>query len=190
VSDVTRILTAIKRGDRMATDELLAVVYDELRMLAAQLLRRERPGHTLQATALVHEAYIHLVAGDDGGWEGRRHFFGAAGEAMRRILVDSARRKKSAKRGASWRRVSLTEADPSAPDPSVDVLALDEALSKLEQVAPRQAELVKLRYFVGLTTTQAAGVLGISCPTADRDWAYARSWLYVELNEADEKPAE
>jgi RNA polymerase sigma factor (TIGR02999 family) len=191
MSDVTRILTAIERGDVQAADELLPIVYEELRLLAAQLLSRERPGQTLQATALVHEAYLRLVGSEDEGWQGRRHFFGAAAEAMRRILVDSARRKKSAKRGGSWHRVSLTEVDLAAPaPPSADILALDEALSKLAQTAPRQAELVKLRYFAGLTTAQAADVLGVSCPTADRDWAYARSWLYVELSEADEKPAE
>jgi len=188
VTDVTEILTAIERGDPQAAEELLPIVYDELRRLAGQLLRRERPGQTLQATALVHEAYLRLVGSGDPGWEGRRHFFAAAAEAMRRILVENARRKRSLKRGGGRRRASLTDAEVPASEPSVDLVALDEALSGLAQDAPRQAELVKLRYFAGLTVAQAAEVLGISCPTAHRDWAYARSWLYLKLNRGSPEP--
>ncbi|MGB2821991.1 MAG: sigma-70 family RNA polymerase sigma factor [Phycisphaerae bacterium] len=187
MTDVTRILTAIERGDAQAADELLPIVYGELRRLAGQLLRREQPGQTLQATALVHEAYLRLVGSGDPGWEGRRHFFASAAEAMRRILVESARRKKSLKRGGGRNRANLTEIEVSTPGLSVDLIALDEALSGLAEHAPRQAELVKLRYFAGLTVAQAARILGISCPTAHRDWAYARSWLLLRLSEGRQR---
>ena len=183
MSDVTRILTAIENGDREATDELLTVVYAELRSLAGRLLSREPPGQTLQATALVHEVYIRLVGSGKEGWEGRRHFFAAAAEAMRRILVDNARRKKSLKRGGGHRRLDLDHLPAPASGPSVDLLALDEALKELQHHDPQAAELVKLRYFAGLTHQQAADVLGIGRRAADRLWASARAWLYQRLSE-------
>jgi len=181
MSDVTQILTAIEGGDRMAADELLTVVYQELRLLAAQLLRRERPGQTLQATALVHEAYIRLVGSGDEQWEGRRHFFGAAAEAMRRILVENARRKGRLKRGGGRKRQELDEACLAIDPPADDLLALDEALNKLAEVDKAKAELVKLRYFAGLTFPQCAEVLGVPVTTAKWHWTYARSWLYREM---------
>lgn len=183
MADVTRILNAIERGDAQATEELLPVVYEELRLLAAQKLSHEKPGQTLQATALVHEAYLRLVRADVRGWKGRGHFFGAAAEAMRRILVDRARRKKSLKRGGGKRRVELDNivlSDDESYDTD-DLLALDEALSKLADTDKVGADMVKLRYFGGLTCEQAAEALGISHNTADSHWAYARSWLRLEI---------
>ncbi len=186
MTDVTRILNAIERGDATATDQLLPLVYEELRVLAAQRLSQEPPGQTLQATALVHEAYLRLVGSERQDWASRGHFFKAAAEAMRRILIDNARRKKSLKRGGGRRPADL---EPSlvADDawPLEEVLALDEALAKLAQQDPTKADLVKLRYFAGLTIEQAAKALDISHATAERYWDYARSWLRVELGQID-----
>ena len=181
MSDVTRILTAIEQGDPRAADELLPAVYQELRRLAAQKLSRERPGQTLQATALVHEAYIRLVGAEGQNWRSRTHFFAAAAEAMRRILIENARRKQRLKRGGGRQRVDLEDADLAIDEPSTDLVALDEALTKLAEDDPVVAELVKIRYFAGLTLAQAAELLGISRRTADRYWAYARAWLYQEI---------
>jgi len=182
MTDVTRILNAIERGDAKATDELLPLVYEELRILAAQKLSHEPPGQTLQATALVHEAYIRLVGNEAQGWNGRGHFFAAAAEAMRRILVDNARRKRSAKRGGHSLRIDLTDAEPSAATAGEDLLAVDEALQKLAQTDGAKAELVKLHYFAGLTLDQVAQTLGISRSTVYENWAYARAWLRAEIN--------
>jgi RNA polymerase sigma factor (TIGR02999 family) len=181
MSDVTRILTAIEQGDPRAADELLPAVYQELRRLAAQKLSRERPGQTLQATALVHEAYIRLVGAEGRNWRSRTHFFAAAAEAMRRILIENARRKQRLKRGGGRQRVDLEDADLAIDEPSTDLVALDEALAKLAEDDTVVAELVKIRYFAGLTLAQAAELLGISRRTADRYWAYARAWLYQEI---------
>jgi len=181
MTNVTRILKAIESGDREATDELLVVVYDELRGVAAQLLAGEAPGQTLQATALVHEAYMRLVGSGDEQWEGRRHFFGAAAEAMRRILVDNARRKGRLRHRGGRKRQELDEPCLAIRPPADDVLALDEALGKLAEVDKPKADVVKLRYFAGLTLKQTAGILGISRATASRYWSYARAWLYREI---------
>jgi RNA polymerase sigma factor (TIGR02999 family) len=182
MSDVTRILSAIDQGDPSAAEQLLPLVYDELRKLAAQKMAQEKPGQTLQATALVHEAYIRLVDVDKAQhWNSRGHFFAAAAEAMRRILVDGAKRKRSIKRGGRLQRVGLEDGQIEAPNRGVDLIILDEALDKLAVHDPRKAELVKLRYFAGLTIRQAADVLGISESTADADWAYAKSWLRVQI---------
>ena len=185
MSDVTRILSAIELGDEKATDELLPLVYDELRILADQKLSHEPPGQTLQATALVHEAYLRLVAGADQGWNSRGHFFKAAAEAMRRILVENARRKQRLKRGGKRERSVLDEAAITTHEPDIDLLALDEALAKLETDDPEKAHLVKLRYFAGLSIEQAAEILGISIATANRHWSYARSWLFREISRGD-----
>ncbi|KKL83640.1 hypothetical protein LCGC14_1972710 [marine sediment metagenome] len=183
MTNVTRILRAIESGDREATDELLVVVYNELRGAAAQLLAGESPGQTLQATALVHEAYLRLVGSAEQHWEGRRHFFAAAAEAMRRILVDNARGKRRLKRGGGRKRVhiDLDKVDLAADETSDDLIALDEALAKLSEKDKAKADLVKLRYFAGLTGEQAAELLGISPATAKRYWSYARAWLYREI---------
>ncbi|MHC4471308.1 MAG: sigma-70 family RNA polymerase sigma factor [Planctomycetota bacterium] len=181
MTDVTRILDAIRDGDERATDRLLTAVYDELRRLAAAKLRREPPGQTLQATALVHEAYLRLVGGAGASFENRAHFFASAAEAMRRILVDRARRKARLKHGGGRKRVELSEADRVVPPVEIDLVALDEALAKLEAEEPAKAELVKLRYFAGLSHEEAAEILGISRGTADRHWAYARAWLFHEI---------
>jgi RNA polymerase sigma factor (TIGR02999 family) len=182
MSDVTRILSKIESGDPSAAEQLLPLVYDELRKLAAAKMAQEQPGQTLQATALVHEAYIRLVDVEKAQhWNSRGHFFGAAAEAMRRILVDNAKRKKGAKRGGQLRRVGLDEVQIVAPSRSVDLIALDEALDRLAAHDLRKAELVKLRYFAGLTIRQAADALGISESTADADWAYAKSWLRLQM---------
>jgi RNA polymerase sigma factor (TIGR02999 family) len=186
MSDVTRILSAIEEGDPHAAEQLLPLVYDQLRRLAAHKLAREAPGQTLDATALVHEAYLRLVAspaGESGEphWDSRGHFFAAAAQAMRRILVDNARRKKSRKRGGGLARQDLNAVQLAAPQPSEDLLDLDEALTRLAAKDPVKAELVQLRYFAGLTLDQAAAVLGISPATADRYWAYARAWLHQEI---------
>lgn len=188
MADVTRILTAIEQGDARAADELLPLVYQELRQLAAQRMKQERPGQTLQATALVHEAYIRLVGTESQNWNSRAHFFAAAAEAMRRILIDIARRKKSFRHGGDRKRVDLDEvvlADDS-DIPSDELLALDEALEKLTQEDKASAELIKLRFFAGLTMEQAAELLGIPRRTADRNWAYARAWLYKEVSKGDQ----
>jgi RNA polymerase sigma factor (TIGR02999 family) len=184
--DVTRILEAAVQGDRQAAGQLLPLVYEELRKLAAQRLAQEKPGQTLQATALVHEGYLRLVGGDvPQQFSGRGHFFAAAAEAMRRILVDNARHKQSLKGGGDRRRVNLDGIELAAGAPSSDVLALDEALEKLSRGHPRKAELVKLRFFAGLTNDEAAEAMGVSPSTVDNDWAYARSWLRVELGGRD-----
>jgi RNA polymerase sigma factor (TIGR02999 family) len=182
MSDVTRILSRIESGDPSAAEELLPLVYEELRKLAAAKLAQEKPGQTLQATALVHEAYIRLVDVQNAQqWNSRGHFFGAAAEAMRRILVDSAKRKQSAKRGGQFERVELEKLEIVAPARSIDLIALDIALDELAVHDARKAKLVKLRYFVGLTLREAADILGISESTADADWAYAKSWLRVQV---------
>jgi len=185
MTDVTRILTAIEQGDTKAADKLLPLVYEELRCLAAQKMSQELPGQTLQATALVHEAYIRLVGSEAQDWNSRGHFFGAAAEAMRRILIDNARRKKSLKRGGGHQRIEFDAAilKDGKSYQMDDLIALDEALRKLAGVDKIKAELVKLRYFAGLTSEQAARVLGISTATAERYWDYVRSWLRVEISQ-------
>lgn len=188
MSDVTRILTAIEDGDSGAAEELLPLVYQELRKLAASKLAKEKPGQTIQATVLVHEVWLRLVGSDvDVHWNGRGHFFAAAAHAMQRILVENARRKKRMKAGGEFKRVSMSEAAGSVASPSVDVLAVDEALRKLDQQDHRKAELVRLRFFAGLTVPEAAQALGISASTADNDWAYAKTWLRLELSEEEER---
>src|SRR5262249_15829772 len=187
MSDVTRILSAIEQGDPRAAEQLLPLVYQELRVLAAQKLAHERPGQTLQATALVHEAYLRLVDGTRGHrWDSRRHFFSAGAEAMRRILIDRARDKRRLKRGGAWRRLRLDQIDLPVEEAPDDLLALDEALEKLGREDPACAELVKLRFFAGLTLEEAARTLGIARRTADRSWAFARSWLYDALRQQEE----
>ena len=182
MSEVTRILSAIEQGDPHAAEQLLPLVYDELRKLAAQKLAQEKPGQTLQATALVHEAYLRLVDTEEAQhWKSRGHFFAAAAEAMRRILVENARRKGRGRRGGGMRRVELDEAHLVADLPNDDLLDLDEALTRLAQLDPLRADLVKLRFFAGLTMPEAAALLGISLTTAERCWSFARSWLYAEL---------
>ena len=190
MSEVTRILSAIDQGDPKAAEQLLPLIYDELRKLAAHKLAQEKPGQTLQATALVHEAYLRLVdTENDQHWNSRGHFFTAAAEAMRRILVEQARHKKSAKGGGQLQRVELHDEQLAAPSRNVDLIALDEALDKLANHDSRKAELVKLRFFAGLTIRQAADALGIAESTADADWAYAKSWLRLELaNASDDLP--
>jgi RNA polymerase sigma factor (TIGR02999 family) len=180
MSKVTRVLNAIDQGDPSAAELLLPLVYDELRKLAAKKLALEKPGQTLQATALVHEAYLRLVGpGEPCSFQSRGHFFAAAATAMRRILIDNARRKQAQKRGGSLRRQPLEAV--AAPEPDAEMLALDEALHKLAATDPLKARLVELRYFAGLTGEQAAELLGISATTADRHWAYARAWLQAEV---------
>jgi RNA polymerase sigma factor (TIGR02999 family) len=182
MNDVTRIIAAIEQGDPRAADQLLPLVYDELRRLAAQRLAHEKPGQTLEATALVHEAYLRLVGSDPARmWDGRGHFFAAAAEAMRRILVDNARRKQSRKHGGDQRRADLDLDALVALEPEMDLLALDAALERLAERDPQKARLVELRYFAGLTGDQAAAVLGISPSSADRQWTYTRAWLRREL---------
>jgi len=181
MSDVTRILQAIEQGEARAADELLPLVYEELRCLAAQKLAHEAPGQTLQATALVHEVYLRLVGAEDPNWENRGHFFGAAAEAMRRILIENARRKKSSKHGGDRQRITLEDAEITIHVPVDDLLALDEALTKLSQQDQVKAEVVKLRYFTGLSIEQTAEVLGISPMTTKRYWSYARAWLMREI---------
>ncbi len=178
MSEVTRILNAVEQGNGRAIDELLPAVYQELRQLAAQKLSREKPGQTLQATALVHEAYLRLAGAEGRTWKGRTHFFAAAAEAMRRILIENARRKRRLKRGGGRQRVDVDEVEIVIEGPSEDLLALDEALSRLAEIDRTKADLVKLRYFAGLTLEQAAEVLGLSATTAKRHWTYARAWLY------------
>jgi RNA polymerase sigma factor (TIGR02999 family) len=186
MSEVTRILCAIEHGEPHAAEQLLPLVYDELRQLAAQKLAQEQPGQTLQATALVHEAYLRLVDVDKvQHWNSRGHFFAAAAEAMRRILVENARRKRALKRGGGHARQVLDESELAAPEVADDLLALDEALSQLAVADPQAAELVKLRYFSGFTVKQAAELLGISPRTADFLWTYARAWLLQRLQGAD-----
>ena len=189
MNEVTRILSNLQhQGGAQPAGELLPLVYAELRKLAAQRLAHEAPGQTLQPTALVHEAYLRLVDVNElPQWNGRGHFFAAAAEAMRRILVENARHKNSLKGGGRWQRVDASNIDVAADGngSTVDVLALDEALVKLEREEPRKAEVVKLRFFGGLTNDQAADVLGISGATAENDWAYARAWLRLQLDGGD-----
>src|SRR2546423_1506051 len=182
MNDVTRILSAIEQGDPKAAEGTLRLVYDELRRLAARKLAHEKPGQTLQATALVHEAYVRLVDVDRAQhWNSRGHFFAAAAEAMRRILIDQARKKQRLKRGCGLQRVDLDADAVSVEEPPDDLVALDEALTKLAQKHPDKAALVKLRYFAGLTIDETAQILGISPSTADRYWTYARAWLYRQV---------
>jgi RNA polymerase sigma factor (TIGR02999 family) len=184
MNDVTRILNALEQGEAESAHQLLPLLYDELRRLAAANLADEKPGQTLNATALVHEAYVRLVGSKtEQHWHGRGHFFAAAAEAMRRILVENARRKRRAKHGGGLARQSLDEVDLAAPEPAAELLALDEALGHLAAKDPIKAKLVELRSFAGLTLDEAAAVLGISSSTADRHWAYARAWLYRRMRE-------
>jgi RNA polymerase sigma factor (TIGR02999 family) len=189
MSEVTRILNAIERGEPQAAGELLPLVYDELRRLAAQQMAHEAPGQTLQPTALVHEAYLRLVDVEQAqNWNSRGHFFAAAAEAMRRILIEKARHKQRLRHGGDLRRIDLDEADALAQSPDDDLLALDEALTRLAARDPARAELVKLRFFGGLTMPEAAQALGISLATAERYWTFARTWLYAELADKEEPP--
>lgn len=178
MSDVTRILQSISNGDERAAEELLPIVYDELRRLATRQMAKEPSGHTLQATALVHEAFLRLAGGVEQEWESRRHFFGAAAEAMRRILVDHARRKKRLRHGGGRKRVRLDDVDVPAPEPKEEVVQISEALEELAKEEPTVAELIKLRYFAGLTQGQTAELLGLASRTADRYWAYGKAWLH------------
>jgi len=189
MSQVTQVLSAIERGDPRAAEQLLPLVYEELRDLAAQRLAQEKPGQTLQPTALVHEAYLRLVAnaGRESGeppqqWNGRGHFFAAAAEAMRRILIENARRKKAAKAGGGWQRLELIDAELAVDTSSDDLFSLDEVLSRFATTEPRIAKLVEMRFFLGMTLEEAAAHLHIQVRTACRDWAYARAWLRRELD--------
>jgi RNA polymerase sigma factor (TIGR02999 family) len=187
MSDVTHILSAIEEGNAQAAEQLLPLVYDELRRLAAGKLARESPGQTLEPTALVHEAYLRLVDVDRAQhWDSRGHFFAAAAEAMRRILVDNARRKQRPKHGGDRRQIDLEKVGAVEPARSDDLLALDEALTKLGTEDPVKADLVKLRYFGGFTVDEAAELLGISRATANRYWTYARAWLFSEISDAED----
>ncbi len=185
MSDVTRILTAIEQGDAKATDDLLPIVYNELRRMAAHKMSSEPAGHTLQPTALVHEAWLKLVDSPAQSWQNRAHFFGAAAEAMRRILIARARRKQAQRRGAGAAHLDLDELEIASPAPDDQLLALNDALDRFAALEPQQAELVKLRYFVGLKIEEAAEVLGISKATAKRWWAYARAWLFEAIQKGD-----
>ena len=183
MSDVTQFLSQIESGDPAAADQLLPLVYNELRKLAAARLAQEKPGQTLQATALVHEAWLKLVGptGAAQSWDNRGHFFAAAAEAMRRLLVDNAQRKKSLKRGGDLQRVSLGDVDPAIQPADENLLALNEALDELARTEPQTAELVKLRYFVGLTNSESAEILGISPRKANTLWSYAKVWLHERI---------
>jgi len=188
MNEVTRILDAIGQGDTCASAQLLPLVYDELRRLAAERMAQEKPGQTLQPTALVHEAYLRLVGqGEERYWDSRGHFFAAAAEVMRRILVEQARRKQRVRHGGSRKRIDLDEACSVVLPPADDVLALDEALTRLAARDPGRAQLVTLHFFAGLTMPEAAHILGISLTTAERTWRFVRAWLYAELT--DEAPA-
>jgi RNA polymerase sigma factor (TIGR02999 family) len=184
MSDVTRILSAIEQGDQQASEQLLPLVYEELRRLAAQRLAQEKPGQTLQATALVHEAYLRLVdVPEPQVWSGRGHFFAAAAEAMRRILVEQARRKKRVRHGGDFQRIGLDQLQLSDAADDDELLALNDALDRLAVEEPAAAAVVKLRYFAGLTIEEAATALGVSIRTANRDWAYAKAWLHQQLHD-------
>jgi RNA polymerase sigma factor (TIGR02999 family) len=183
MTEVTRILSQIELGEHAAAEQLLPLVYEELRRLAAHRLAHESPGQTLQATALVHEAYVRLVGGEQKQqWSSRGHFFAAAAQAMRRILVDQARQKRSLRGGGNRQRLELSLVEPSVDAKQLDLLALDEALEQLAERDSRAAELVKLRFFAGLTVAEAAKALGVSLATAENDWAYAKSWLKLRLS--------
>jgi len=185
MSDVTQILSQIESGDPSAAEQLLPLVYDELRKLAAAKLANEKPGQTLQATALVHEAYIRLVDVEKAQhWDSRGHFFAAAAEAIRRILIEQARKKRGPKAGGNHRRIEISQVEPAMAEPHWDYVELSEALDKLESRDPRAASLVKLRFFAGLTIEQAAQSLGVSAATAKNDWTYAKNWLRAELLDA------
>jgi len=185
MGDVTRILADIEQGNPQAAEKLLPLVYDELRKLAAQKIAHENPGQTLQATALVHEAYLRLVGGSqEQSWNSRGHFFGAAAEAMRRILIGQARRKASLKAGGQWQRVDLSEG-PEIQGPQLDLIALDVALEQLTLRDLRAAAVVKLRFFAGLTMPQTADALGVSVATVENDWSYAKSWLRLQMSASD-----
>lgn len=181
MSDVTRLLARAQRGEAQAADELLPLVYDELRKLAAYRMAQEPPGQTLQATALVHEAWLRLVRGEDQNFQNRQHFFAAAAHAMRRILIEKARRRERARHGGQFQRVELDAIQIAAPLPDDDLLALDEALDRLATLDPAAAELVNLRFFVGVTHADAARMLGLSRSGADRAWVFARAWLFQQL---------
>jgi RNA polymerase sigma factor (TIGR02999 family) len=182
VSEVTRILERVQQGDPQAADQLLPLVYDELRRLAAHRMAQEAPGNTLQPTALVHEAWLRLGGKQEQEWQGRAHFFAAAAEAMRRILIDRARRKQAARHGGGQERVDIQELDLAAPAEDDQLLAVNEALDKLAARHKTEAQLVKLRYFVGMTNEEAAEVLGIAPRTAKHYWTHARAWLYQEIS--------
>ena len=184
MSDVTRILGAIGNGDPQAADELLPLVYDELRRLAAGKMSHEAPGQTLQPTALVHEAWLRLIGNENPNWDGRAHFFGAAAEAMRRILIDRARRKLTVRHGGGLVRVDLDGQDFASPDADKHLLAVHEALGELAKSHPAQAELVKLRYFAGLTNEEAAEILGVSVSTGKTYWSFSRAWLLRQIEES------
>lgn len=188
VAEITEVLRRMEAGDPAAPRELLTLVYDDLRALAAQRVRRERPGPTLQPTALVHEAWLRLGGDHQPAWQGRAHFFGAAAEAMRRILVEAARRRGREKRGGGAERVDLDEVTLIAPMPDEDLVALDAALSRLEAEDPRAATVVKLRFFVGLTVNEVAETLDSSDSTIERTWSFARAWLFRELNRGAQQP--
>jgi RNA polymerase sigma factor (TIGR02999 family) len=189
--NVTHLLSAIEQGDPSAAEQLLPLIYDELRKLAARKMAQEKPGQTLDATALVHEAYLRLVDVEQAQhWNSRGHFFAACAEAMRRILVDQARRKLSLRQGGNLERHPLEDREIEAPEPAVDLLAVHEALERFEGVDATAAQIVKLRYFAGLTIPQAAAALGISTSTADRSWAYARAWLHTALKQDAEAAPE
>ena len=181
ISDVTHILEAVEHGDLHAAQQLLPLVYDELRKLAAAKMARENSDQTLQPTALVHEAWLRLTGNENQKWNGRSHFFGAAAEAMRRILIDNARRKRAARHGGGQAKVNISEVEAAAAAKDDELLAVSDALEKLAARDKQKAELVKLRYFVGLTTEEAAEVLGVSVPTADRWWNFSRAWLFEEI---------
>jgi RNA polymerase sigma factor (TIGR02999 family) len=181
ISDVTHIIERLQQGDPAAAGELLPLVYAELRKLAAHKMAQEAPGQTLQPTALVHEAWLRLGGASDSRWDGRAHFFAAAAEAMRRILIDTARRKRAARHGGGQQRIDVDEIQIAAHDKDDELLAVNDALDKFALLDKQKAELVKLRYFVGLTLEQAAEILGISLPMAKRQWTYARAWLFREI---------
>lgn len=188
MTDVTRILNAIEQGDPQATEKLLPLIYEELRALAARKMAQEKPGQTLQATALVHEAYLRLVEGGNQNWNSSGHFFKAAAEAMRRILVENARRKKRLKRGGHRKKVSIDNVDLVIDVPPDDLLALDEALARLDKEKPTMVKAIELQYFVGLTLGQISEILGVSERTVSSYLAYARAWLYRDTAERDAKP--
>jgi RNA polymerase sigma factor (TIGR02999 family) len=182
MSDVTRILQSMESGDAKAAEELLPLVYGELRKLAASKMAHEAPNQTLQPTALVHEAWLRLTGNENVKWNGRAHFFGAAAEAMRRILIDNARRKQALRHGGNQQRLDVDDVEIAAPAKEEELLAINEALDEFAKTDKQKAELVKLRYFIGLTIEESAEILGVSVPTARRWWSYARAWLYQKIN--------